>query len=294
MDEEIVVEESKIKKFLKVFFILLILGIVLLGIYMYFLEPHLLTVKEYAVNDSELPSSFNGFKIVQFSDIHFGTTINAPELEKVVDKINYLRPDVIVFTGDLFNSSLRLQENSYKEISDILQKLNCRLKKYAVLGDNDYQNKDKFLEIMQNAGFIVLENQNDLLYYKGNLPIEFIGSSSSLDGHVDMEAANKLENNDLEYYQIWLHHEPIIFDSLIESDYRPNLLLTGHTLGGLIKIPFYGNLLKQDGIANYTDNYYHKKKISMYISNGLGTYRYPVRFLNFPSVSLYRLYSEEN
>jgi predicted MPP superfamily phosphohydrolase len=119
----------------------------------------------------------------------------------------------------------------------------------------------------------------------------FIGTSSLLDYDTNILEAVKTEEDNQEYFKIWLNHEPTIMDELIDNDIHPNIILVGHTLGGLINTPFTSNILKQDGINNYTKNYYHKKKMSMYISNGLGTHKYNVRFLNPPSINLYRLYN---
>ena len=291
MNEELQ-DLPKPKKKWKIF---LIIGLFLIGafiIYIHIIEPKLFITHEEAIVDSELPLEFNGFKIVQFSDIHYGSTINNQELKKIVNMINELKPDVIVYTGDLLDDSINMKEENYEQIATILSDLKATLKKYAVIGNSDYINKDKYIEIMEKAQFKVLQNENDLLYYKGNMPIQFIGTSSSLEQEMDIEKATQIDNNDLTFFKVWLHHEPIIFDTLLETELRPNVILTGHTLSGLVKIPFYGSLLTQDGVDKYTDNYYHRKKMSMYISNGLGTYKYPIRFLNFPSITLYRLYNQ--
>lgn len=285
-------KESKIKNILKIFlFICIIIG-TLFYLYIRYIEPNIIKINEHAIIDTSLPKEFNGLKIVHFSDIFYGTTISDSELENIVKKINELKPDVIVYTGDLLDDSIKLNEDNISSIKDILKNLNAKLRKYAVIGNSDYINKNTYLEIMNEAGFRVLENENELIYYKGNNPLQFIGTSSILEGESDIDKAITTENNDIEYFKIWLNHEPAILDTIIDKDLRPNLILSGHTLGGLINIPFKGSLLEQDGISNYTDNYYRKKKINMYVSNGLGTYKYNVRFMNVPSINLYRLYSE--
>lgn len=292
MNEEVKNESSKTKKILKSFlFILLLIGI-LFYLYIGHIEPNIIKINEQAIINTELPSEFNGFKIVHFSDIHYGSTINDKGIETIAKKINELNPDIVVYTGDLLDDSINLSEDNIKNIKSNLKKVKATIKKYAVIGDSDYINKDMYLEIMNEAGFTVLENENDLVYYKGNTPLMFIGTSSILEGENDIDKAVTTENNDIEYFKIWLNHEPAIFDTIIDKDLRPNILLTGHTLGGLINIPFYGYILDQDGISKYTKNYYHKKKISMYTSTGLGTYKYNVRFMNTPSINFYRLYNK--
>ena len=281
----------KIKKVLKIFLFIFIITLIIFYFYIRYIEPKIIIVKENSIINSNLPKEFNGFKIAHFSDIHYGSTITDKELNKIVKKINELNPDVIVFTGDLFNESIKTKEESFDSIKKILSNLKAKYRKYAVLGDHDYSNKDKYLEIMNESGFKILENDTDLLYVMGNNPLEFIGTSSILSGENKIDQAIKNNEND-DYYKIWLNHEPIIFDSLITNNLYPNILLVGHTLGGLIDIPFYGYLLKQDGVNNYNNNFYRKKRIRMYINNGLGTFKYNIRLGNTPSINFYRLYNK--
>ena len=292
MNEEVKKETSILKKTFKFIFLsFFVLGI-LFCLYISYIEPNIIKVNEQAIVDTELPTEFNGFKIVHFSDIHYGNSINDKGIDMIAKKINELNPDIVVYTGDLLDDTINISETNIKNIKKSLGKINASIKKYAVIGDSDYVNKDVYLNIMNESGFEVLENENDFIYYKGNTPLMFIGTSSILEGENNVDNAILTDNNDIEYYKIWLNHEPAIFDTIVDKNLRPNLLLTGHTLGGLIDIPFYGYLLEQDGISKYKMDYYHKKKISMYISNGLGTYKYKVRFMNVPSINFYRLYNE--
>ncbi len=292
MDESNINTQSKIKKVLKTVLLFFLLLIIFFFVYIFWIEPKILVVKEEAIVDKKLPVEFNGFKIVHFSDIHYGKTINDKELKRIVKKINELKPDVIVYTGDLFDDSINYTDQNFDSIQNILSDLQASIHKYAVCGNSDYINKDKYIEIMQHASFTVLDNSNELIYYKGNTPIQFIGTSSILEQECDITKAIQTNENDTEYFKIWLSHEPVLFDTLLENNIRPNIIFAGHTLNGLINIPFYGYLLNQEGINKYQKHYYHKKQISMYITNGLGTYKYPIRFLNPPSISLYRLYNE--
>jgi hypothetical protein len=290
MEEEVVEKKSGFLKVLKIILIIIVLLLIILFVYMHLIEPSVIKTNEQAIIDSAIPSSFNGLKIAQISDIHYGTTINDSDLEKIVEKTNAWNPDVLIYTGDLFDDAINISDSNISSIKEILSNLSAKLKKYAVIGDSDYLNKDLYVEIMESAGFTILENENDLLYYEGNDPIMFIGSTSLLeDDNKTMDAIASDENIE-SYYKIWLAHEPIIIDTLIDEDIHPNIIFAGHTLGGLINIS-NNYLLNQDGINNYTKSYYHKKKISMYISNGLGTHRYQVRFLNYPTINFYRLYN---
>ena len=288
--ETIIKEPQKRKPLKKVLFLFLAL-IILFYIYIRFIEPEFLVVHEYPVIDNNLPASFDGTKIVHFSDILYGTTIQEKNIDKLVTKINELKPDIVVFTGDLFNSTIHLEEKNYNILKEKLKKIEAKYRKYAIIGDNDYQNIEAYKDIIESAGFILLENKNDLLYFGGNDPLLFIGTPSSLKSNVDFTSATLSEENIEKYYKIWLSHEPTLIDTLYENNIKPNLILSGHTLHGLVPLPFDGYLLHQEGTNNYLKDYYEKDSTKMYISNGIGTFKYSVRFQNIPSINLYRLYS---
>ncbi len=285
------IKNSWIKKFIKFFLLILVFLGLFFYLYIRYFEPKMVIVNEKSIIDSNLPESFNGFKIVHFSDIFYGSSINDKELKKIVKKINELKPDVIVYTGDLFNNTININDENIENIKNILKNTEAKFKKYAIIGDSDYINKDKYLEIMNGANFTFLDNEDDFIYYKGNDPLQFVGTSSILGGENNIDKFISKNLNDPEYFQIWLNHEPIIIDNLLDNEIHPNILLTGHTLNGLVNFPFMGYLLKQDGISKYTNDFYHKKRINMFVSNGLGTYKYNIRFMNIPSINFYRLYN---
>ncbi len=283
--------ESKTKgNIFKKIGIVLLLVLVLFYLYIRFGEPNQLEVKEYAIVDNHLPYSFHGMKIVHFSDILYGTSMNEKNMEKVVEQINKLKPDVVLFTGDLLNSNIKLNEEAKNRLKEILSKIEATYKKYAVVGDSDYADKNSFNDIMESAGFLILNNKSDYLYYGGNDPILFIGTNSLLEKEYNIEVANQRTEDTTSIYKIWLNHEPIILDALNDKGINPNLIFVGHTLKGLITFPFGGVLLKQEGIQDYYGSYYENENSKMYITSGLGTYKYNVRFLNPPSINLYRLY----
>ena len=134
-----------------ILFIILILF--LLFLYARYINTHGFTVKEIAVINKNLNEAYNGLKIVQFSDLHYGRTTFEDDLRDVINKINYINPDIIVFTGDLFD---------YKSISDkdvelmikYLSKLEARLFKFAVIGDYDQKYLNEYQTIMEKSNFV--------------------------------------------------------------------------------------------------------------------------------------------
>ena len=192
---EIKEEEKQFKlKLLPKIGIFLGILICLLISYMFYVEPKLLTTKEYPIVNEKIPDSFNGFKIVQFSDIHFGRTINEKELLHVVEKINENKPDILVFTGDLFDTYINITNEHVNFLKESLGKTEAKIGKYAIRGDSDYLNIKLYDEIMTAAGFTLLDSQNIPIFYEGTTPIYLGGISSISQNKPNYENVFKKES----------------------------------------------------------------------------------------------------
>lgn len=271
------ISETRVRKWPKRLFIIIFI-ISLFGIYIHKIEPSIITTQEYAIIDSNIPSSFTGFKIAHFSDIHFGRTTNESEIKKVIKKINEMKPDIVVFTGDLFDPYINLSEENKTFLTEELKQITSNLGKYCILGDRDYDLEETYKEIMNNANFQILD-KNIPIYYKGEIPIYINGVSSKQQGDV-----NSLK---VKEYQITICHEPELFDQIY---LRSNLTLAGHSLGGLVRLPFTDGLFKFEHTNNYILGKYEKENAKLYVTSGIGTENISIRFLNYPTINLYRLY----
>lgn len=270
-------EKTVFQKFIKIFSILAIITALII-IYGHYINPTSLTVKEIAVKDKKLNNDYNGFKIAHFSDIHYGRTTKENNLKKVINSINELNPDVIIFTGDLFDFE-HISEKNKKIMIECLSNLDAKLFKFAIIGDYDTKYLNEYKTILEESNFIILDNSSKLVYYNSSIPLNFIGLTNTND-------LNKLYNND--YYNITLIHKP---DEIKNID-NSNLVFAGHSLGGQIKLPFIGGIRKKEGAYNYIDGYYEVNNKKLYISNGIGTEDISFRFYNTPSITLYRLYNK--
>ena len=280
--EEIKTEKKKRNLLLKIF--LCFLFLILISIFYAFkIEPKCLKVTETAIINEKLPESFDGLKIVQFSDIHFGVSTGEKELEKVINKINELKPDIITFTGDLFDSSINLTDDNIKYLEETLKKLDAKLIKLAIKGDSDYLNENAFVTIFQEANFKILESENIPLFYEDETPIYIGGISSITKNKYDLTTALKKDNPN--YLQIFLVHEPILFDEVANNT---DMVLSGHSMGGLIRLPFLSYSF--DNTGSYQKGAYQNKNSTLYVSGGIGTTKINARFLNTPEINLYRLY----
>lgn len=250
-----------------------------------------LIVKEEKIESETLPSSFHGFKIIHFSDLHYGSTILLEELENLVDQINKRKPDLVAFTGDFIDRSYQIKDEQEREnITKLLSSITSTVGKYAVTGNHDYETDD-FNNILTKSGFHILDNDYDLIYYEDKDPILLVGLSSSIKGHLDIEKAFhyfKTENNNQNIYTITLLHEPDNIDNILVT-YPTSLALAGHSHNGQVRLPFYGSIIKVKGARKYSEEYYKIKNTDLYISGGIGTSDYPIRLFNRPSINFFRL-----
>lgn len=280
---------TTIKKFslLKKIGLIFLFFMILIFSYSGFWIHKFITIKEYPIVKESLPSNFNGLKIIHFSDIHFGKTTNELEVEKVVKEINLTNPDIVIFSGDLFDSSINISDKNIDFLKRTLSQITAKQKKYAIKGDSDYQDIESYETIMKEAGFKILNNQNDLIFFDGTSPIQIAGVPSLQKEEINLDNIFKTDVTNVAY-KILIAHEPIIINEIKED---VDLILSGHSLGGLINIPGIGPILTKDYTENFQKDFYTKNKTTMIVSTGIGTENIRFRFNNPPSINFYRFYN---
>ena len=262
-----------------IFLILLITTLVLYGLF--------INLKGFKVNEipiySKFEDKYDGFKIVQISDIYYGNTVNKKDLKKIIDRINLIKPDIVVFTGDLLYKDTSRKD----ELIDLLKKIEVNIDKYYITGDNDYNNNE-VNEIFDSSDFINLNDTYNLIY-KDKIPILIAGISTSKNKtDIDEKLKSTIEYIDKNnIYSMLIMHEPNVIEKFDYTNF--NLILAGHNLGGVIKIPYIGGLILKENNYLYGKDYYNKKGTKIYISNGLGNDNINFRLFNKPSFNFYRL-----
>lgn len=276
-------KETKENKSHIFIYILLIIGLII--IYSRYIATTGIQIKEYSVINNKIPESFKGFKVVHFSDLKYGSTTDQKYLKKLVNKINELNPDIIIFTGDLVSSNYKLTDNDKKSIIENLNKLDPKIDIYSIRGDNDIN--ETYNSIITQTKIIEINNLNKLIYYKGDTPIMLIGLDDSINGNQSLDMAFNYEENN--YYKILITHEPDTYEKI--KDKNIDLFLAGHSLNGQVRLPFIGSIYTPTGAKKYYDAKYKIDNTEIYISNGLGTSKIPYRLNNRPSINLYRFYN---
>ena len=272
--------KKKLRLWVKILIILIFLLVITL------LDGFFINNRGFKVNEiplyENITDKYNGLKIVHISDIYYGNTLDYNELNRIVKQINLIKPDIVFFTGDLL-----YKDTIDNKLGKLLSKINTNLGKYYITGDNDYKKEDVY-NILNNSGFVDLNNKYQLIY-KDKEPILISGISTKKDKTDNYDKLKEtyeyLNNNNV--YSILIMHEPNNIDKIDYDNF--NLILAGHTKGGVLQIPYLGGIILPDGNYLYGKNYYKKKNIKIYISNGLGNDDISFRLFNKPSFNFYRL-----
>ena len=251
-----------------------------------------------------LPPEFDGFKIVQLSDLHVGSFFE--EFEKVeggLQMVKDLKPDMILFTGDMVNNFSKEAEPWINQ----LKSLDAPYGKYAILGNHDYgdysrwPSKDAKAENLQRLKDIEKEMGFDLLLNE-NRKIEKDGQSFSLIGvenwglppfpqHGDLKKA--LEGSDDASFQLLMSHDPSHFDAQVTSESDVDLTLSGHTHGMQFGVEL-GNIKWSPVKYKYPKwaGLYDNGKQKLYVNRGFGYIGFPGRVGIMPEITLIELSSK--
>ena len=270
-----------------IFLTVIVALLLIAGGYAYarYIEPSMLTVTNKEIESKYVSDSIDGLKIVQFNDTHVGFEYDLDDMRRVAKKINDQNGDIVVFVGDLFDN-YKKSANMSEELSEILAGIEARLGKYAVLGNHDYgaNSVDAVTKVLEDGGFKVLVNES---YRIPQLGLSVTGIDDALIGYGNTEVLQNLESSD---FNLVLCHEPDVFDDCRSTNL--DLMLSGHTHGGQVKIPLMGAVLLPSLGRVYKEGAYdsgNARQSMIYVNRGLGTTKMPMRFMAPPEISVFEL-----
>lgn len=262
--------EVKKKRHLK-WQIKMIIIIIAIALLIYFIGTKGVFIKEHKLETSKIDDGMHGLKIVQFSDVHFNSNTYKDKVKLLVNKINEIKPDIVVFTGDLIDKSYKISNNDSSFLKKELTKINAELGKYYVTGENDNEFSKRILNI---SSFINLDDTYEMVYKDSKKPIILIGKNGLKE---ELKAEDK--------FKLLLLHDPN--DIKKSKGYTVDAALAGHTHNGQINIPKLKELFIK---GNYYKNYQIAYETKLFINPGIGTSKVNVRMFNHPTIYLYRLY----
>lgn len=268
--------------------VLLLLLVVLLRIY---IDNEIPKVSNVEIKSSKLPEVFDGYKIVQLSDLHSKSFGNNNEM--LIDMIDKESPNIIVMTGDMVTAN----EKDFTVFYSLVKELTKKYRVYYVYGNHEgelsLKLKSEITAFLKENGVIVLDNDY-ISIEKNDEKINLYGlcytqkyySYKGGKKHIITEnyIKNKLGTIDKNKYNILLTHNPLFFDAY--SGYGFDLTLSGHVHGGLIRLPFIGGILSPERkfFPQYSAGVYEKGNSKLVVSRGLSRGTKGFRFFNRPDV----------
>lgn len=264
-----------------------------------YIDNNTLEVTKYSVSSNKIPPSFNGFKILQLSDLHsksFGT-----DSFRLMDRINSQNPDIIVMTGDMVNTL----DRNFDVFINLAQQVSKKYKVYYIVGNHEqnlkYYKLNSLEDKLKSFGIRVLDNEKVTLTM-GSGSINLYGLRQNIRYYTDVlngyskyvyyeegqieTALGKLDNSS---YNILLTHNPLYFDTY--SSWGADLTLSGHIHGGMVRIPFAGGLFSPERkiFPKFDAGEYEIDGKELIVNRGLGNGYFGVRIFNPPEISVITL-----
>ena len=271
-------------KIIKRIVLLILLFLILTGLlaaYAVKIEPYRLVVHDYQLGKQ---TSNTELKVVQISDIQVSESYTENRLDKLVEKINSQSPDLVVFTGDLYDNYAVYHPE--KKVQQALSGIKAKYGKFAAWGNRDYGGgaMRAYPKIMEKGGFRILANEAAIVRLSNGKTVCIGGLDDVLFGQPDYGMMESEEYKSCNY-RILLLHEPDASKRLPARS--ADLVLAGHSHGGQVKLPFFK--MKTSLAKKYTDGFYSVNGMKLFVNTGIGTSHYPVRFLVPPEIAVFHI-----
>lgn len=269
-------------------------------------------ISEYEIVNEQIPQAFDGYRIVQVTDVH--SIRSQEQADLLYNRVVEQQPDAVVITGDLVDSTYYTEENNAlkegtsdkmagQDTVDFVARLTEHYYVYFVYGNHemillDDVDNNPFKVAMEEIGVIFLNNdgvkitkdeesiymlgiQDPATLYKDSDYAEYDTHSERINAMMKNVMALKAED----LYTVVLSHRPEYFTEY--TKYDADLILTGHAHGGQVRLPGIGGLYApgQGWLPEYTDGLWADKGTTMIISRGIGNSVEVPRVFNPPEIN---------
>lgn len=265
------------KKLIKILIFLLILAAFV------WTQNEWIQITNLSYQSKELPEAFDGFRILQISDLHnhqFGSN-----QERLLKSIKAISPDLIVVTGDLIDR----RRYNLEPIQELLANF-PDLPTYSVSGNHEIWsgNYPEVKALIETNGWHALDNQSAIIS-RDNDSIQIIGlmdPASRDQGDIQANVTQNLNALSIQSdkFTILLSHRPNPFETY--ANYSIDLVFSGHAHGGQFRLPFLGGFIAPDQglFPEYTEGMHTLNQTTMVVSRGLGNSIIPLRVFNRPEL----------
>lgn len=249
------------------------------------IEPYWQKIRRYTIHNHKIPEDFDEFKIIFIADIHYGRTLKKEKLAKFIKKINSYKPDLILLGGDYVIKDIYIKE-CFKELS----KLKGKQGVYAVIGNHDVdEGLEETMKEMREACIESINNDSVWIKKEGKIKVGGVGDLWTQDQILSRTTSDTTKED----YVILVSHNPKYIYQLDEEDHV-DLMLSGHTHGGQCTPIRYLGKIAPERINRATGLQYlsgkrEREGRDIIISNGVGTAKFPLRFLARPDIVMITL-----
>ena len=241
----------------------------------------------YTIHSHKLPKGFEGFRIMQISDLH--NCAYSKDNRNLIKLVKNAKPDIIAITGDMIDSRKTKPEVAVNLAKELTKIAPC----YYVTGNHEARLQEKaesFISRLKATGVTFLDNRKEEIT-KGKESILLLGAEDPFHqwskeeynkSEIMRKSLEKITNKDEKGFRILLSHRPELFENY--TDLNIDLTLTGHAHGGQIRLPFIGGLFApcQGFFPKLTKGVHKKKNSHLVVSRGLGNSSFPFRIFNPP------------
>lgn len=250
-------------------------------------------VTKYTYSHSEIPTAFDGYQILMVSDMH-----EAPFADQIIQHINNISPDMIVFTGDM----AQLPDRSIQETSKIARAVQD-IPMYGVTGNHERQSGyyDEIIATMWDRKIIPLDNDSVCIEKDGDSFL-LLGIKDPKSDIVSTEKIEQIRSQiesefpDGPCFSILLNHRADLYPEI--KDTSVDLILSGHLHGGVIRLPFVGGVVGKNEEKWFPDYeygiYIDDNSADMIVSGGCDKNPEKKRYFNPPEIVLITLEREND
>jgi len=254
------------------------------------IERHWVEITHREIGLPSLPPAFEGMRIVQLSDIHLDEFTEPFLLRHSIEQINRMQPDAVLLTGDFVSYEIAPRKFSVRsawKCAEMLSELQCS-QRYAILGNHDHWlSGTEVAHALKSKGTTVLVNSYVSLERRGSR-IWLAGLDDPVCGRPDPDKAIPAAIRGIEGQPLILMcHAPDYADDLLAHPAGKSirLMLSGHTHGGQVRLPFVGALDLPPGGRKYVEGLFRLGSMQLYVNRGIGTIGVPFRFNCPPEIT---------
>src|ERR1041385_3076781 len=259
-----------------------LVGISAASAYATMIEPYNYRISQTDVYINELPEHFENYRITHLTDIHHSRILGIEEVMRVVQLAQQTKPDIFVLTGDYSTSYRRYIE----PCAEALGSLSAPDGVWAVLGNHDhYTDAELTTRALERRGIVVMNNKNTSLR-RGSDMLQLSGIDDFTWNATDWTKA--FVGLDKRIPTILLSHQPSVLE--FEQTQNVSLILSGHTHGGQINLPWLGTPAKfATKDLRFAQGLFRHNDVQLYVSSGTGVIGLPIRFGVRPEIAVLRL-----